>query len=431
MRSPGVGDERPRSLAPRAAQRCRSVDGQARVPQRACVSRPCRPSTSRIVSSTAEIAEASQPTSDVRRCSRRRWLTKSTTISKDINWLASGPPVGPVKVAIGRSGRCSTTSTARTSRWRLLDDDPNKRNLTVRGVKVIGDRDALRAVAEECKAQALVMRGPDRPTEPSLRELSDLARAGSASSSGWCPRSESCSAATSTSATCARSDRGRPARAAQRSRRICRGLRSTSRATRRGHRRRRLDRLELCRQLSAFEPAGARHGGPGRVRAPRGAAPLDGRAMLDSDSLVLIDIRDRTRVTRALRRDQARTSCSTPPRSSTSRCCRRTRPRRCKIERVGARSPCSTPPPRPGCDHFVNISTDKAARRSQRCWATRSGSAEGLRPTSDASSRGTYLSVALRQRARQPGLGAHVLPGPARRRRTRHRHAPRRAPATS
>ena len=29
----------------------------------------------------------------------------------------------------------------------LLDDDPTKRNLTVRGVRVIGDRSALRTVA--------------------------------------------------------------------------------------------------------------------------------------------------------------------------------------------------------------------------------------------------------------------------------------------
>ena len=55
---------------------------------------------------------------------------------------------------------------------------------------------------------------------------------------------------------------------------------------------------ELCRQLSAFEPGGA-------VMVDRDESglhgvqlSLDGRAMLDSDSLVLIDIRDRARVTR-------------------------------------------------------------------------------------------------------------------------------------
>lgn len=57
----------------------------------------------------------------------------------------------------------------------LLDDDPAKRNLTIRGIRVVGDRFSLRRAAQEYDASALVITIPSG--EGSLiRELSELGR---------------------------------------------------------------------------------------------------------------------------------------------------------------------------------------------------------------------------------------------------------------
>jgi FlaA1/EpsC-like NDP-sugar epimerase len=55
----------------------------------------------------------------------------------------------------------------------MLDDDPAKRNLRRRGVRVMGGRDDLGRVAEECRATTLVLAMPGASSEL-LRELCDL-----------------------------------------------------------------------------------------------------------------------------------------------------------------------------------------------------------------------------------------------------------------
>lgn len=56
----------------------------------------------------------------------------------------------------------------------LLDDDPGKRNLRVMGVPVLGDRSGLSAIAEECRADALLIAIPSAGASL-VTEVSELA----------------------------------------------------------------------------------------------------------------------------------------------------------------------------------------------------------------------------------------------------------------
>jgi FlaA1/EpsC-like NDP-sugar epimerase len=56
----------------------------------------------------------------------------------------------------------------------LVDDDPDKRNLSIQGVRVVGDRRALCAAAERYKADTLLVAVPSAPA-PLVREIIDLA----------------------------------------------------------------------------------------------------------------------------------------------------------------------------------------------------------------------------------------------------------------
>ncbi len=62
------------------------------------------------------------------------------------------------------------------------------------------------------------------------------------------------------------------------------------------------------------------------------------------------------------------------------------------------------------------------------CWATSKRVAERLTAAAAARGRRHLRQRAVRQRAGQPGLGPHRLPGPDRGRRPGHRHRPRRHP---
>jgi FlaA1/EpsC-like NDP-sugar epimerase len=64
-------------------------------------------------------------------------------------------------------------------RWTpvgLVDDDPSKRNLRVRGVPVLGSRERLEEIAAECQAEMLVVAAPSISSD-SLRDLSTRALA--------------------------------------------------------------------------------------------------------------------------------------------------------------------------------------------------------------------------------------------------------------
>ena len=178
----------------------------------------------------------------------------------------------------------------------LLDDDPRKRNLTIRGIRVLGDRSHIASVAERFGAKTLIMAVPTGDGAL-VRELSRDARAA-----------------------------GLDVKVVPSVRELLGGevhvgdLREPTEADLLGRHKVETDLQsvsdyirgrtvlvtgaggsigsELCRQLSAFSP--------GRlVMVDRDESglhgvqlSLEGRALLDSDSLVLLDIRDRTRVAR-------------------------------------------------------------------------------------------------------------------------------------
>ncbi len=178
----------------------------------------------------------------------------------------------------------------------LLDDDPRKRNLTIRGVRVLGDRSHIASVANRLGAKTLIMAVPTGDGAL-VRELSRDARAA-----------------------------GLDVRVVPSVRELLGGevhvgdLREPTEADLLGRHKVETDLQsvsdyvrgrtvvvtgaggsigsELCRQLSAFSP--------GRlVMVDRDESglhgvqlSLEGRALLDSDSLILLDIRDRNRVAR-------------------------------------------------------------------------------------------------------------------------------------
>ncbi len=178
----------------------------------------------------------------------------------------------------------------------LLDDDPRKRNLTIRGVRVLGDRSNIAAIAERVGAKTLIMAVPTGDGAL-VRELSRDARAA-----------------------------GLDVKVVPSVRELLGGevrvgdLREPTEADLLGRHKVETDLQsvsdyirgrtvvvtgaggsigsELCRQLSAFAP--------GRLvmidRDESGLhgvqLSLEGRALLDSDSLILLDIRDRVRVAR-------------------------------------------------------------------------------------------------------------------------------------
>jgi FlaA1/EpsC-like NDP-sugar epimerase len=178
----------------------------------------------------------------------------------------------------------------------LLDDDPSKRNLTIRSVRVAGDRSDLEAVAQRFEASALVIAVPSADGA-FVRELSAAARAAHLDVRVVPSVTELLGSDVSVT-----------------------DLREPTEADLLGRHKVETDLLsvseyvrgktvvvtgaggsigsELCRQLSRFEP--------GRLvmidRDESGLhavqLSLEGRALLDSDSLVLLDIRDRTRVAR-------------------------------------------------------------------------------------------------------------------------------------
>jgi FlaA1/EpsC-like NDP-sugar epimerase len=178
----------------------------------------------------------------------------------------------------------------------LLDDDPRKRNLTVRGVRVLGDRYDIADIAHRTGAKALIMAVPtgdgalvrelsrsarqvglDVKVVPSVRELlggevhvGDLREPTEADLLGRHKVETDLQSV---------SDyiRGKTV--------VVTGAGGSIGS-------------ELCRQLSAFAPHRL-------VMVDRDESglhgvqlSLEGRALLDSDALVLLDIRDRARVAR-------------------------------------------------------------------------------------------------------------------------------------
>ena len=182
---------------------------------------------------------------------------------------------------------------------------------------------------------------------------------------------------------------------------------------------------ELCRQLSAFEPAAL-------VMVDRDESglhgvqlSLDGRAMLDSDSLVLLDIRDRARVARLFA--EIKPDVVFHAAALKHLPLLQAHPSEALKSNVWGTLAVLDAAAAAGVSHFVNISTDKAANAVNALGYSKRA-AEGLTSHFGQQLPGHLPERAVRQRARQPRLGAHVVPGPARGRQPADRHAPRRHP---
>ena len=160
---------------------------------------------------------------------------------------------------------------------------------------------------------------------------------------------------------------------------------------------------ELCRQLSAFDPALLVMVDRDESGLHSVQLSLDGRAMLDSDSLVLIDIRDHAHVTRLfadIKPDVVFHAAALKHLPLLQ-----AHPSEALKSNVWGTLSVLDAAASAGVSHFVNISTDKAANTvdGSLLGATRSVPPRGL--TSLLSARTSPVRTPerpLRERARQP-----------------------------
>ena len=270
----------------------------------------------------------------------------------------------------------------------LLDDDPRKRNLTIRGVRVLGDRTHIASLAERFGAKALIMAVPtgdgalvrelsrearraglDVKVVPSVRELlggevrvGDLREPTEADLLGRHKVETDLQSV---------SDyiRGRTV--------VVTGAGGSIGS-------------ELCRQLSAFAP--------GRLvmidRDESGLhgvqLSLEGRALLDSDSLVLADIRDRVRVARLF--EEIRPDVVFHAAALKHLPLLQSHPSEALKSNVWGTLSVLDAAAAVGVSHFVNISTDKAANSASVLGYSKR-IAEALTSSFGQAHAGRYLSV--------------------------------------
>ena len=179
---------------------------------------------------------------------------------------------------------------------------------------------------------------------------------------------------------------------------------------------------ELCRQIMGFEPAELCMIDRDESALHSVQLSIEGRALLDSPRLVLVDIRDRDRVRRVF--------CEQRPEVVFHAAALKhlplleSHPIEAFKTNIWGTLAVLEAAEAAGVERFVNISTDKAANPCSILGYSKRV-AEGL--TADVDRRGARsLSLgAIRKRARQPWIGAHRIPEPARGRRAVDGHASR------
>jgi FlaA1/EpsC-like NDP-sugar epimerase len=270
----------------------------------------------------------------------------------------------------------------------LLDDDPRKRNLTIRGVRVMGDRTNIAPLAERLGAKALIMAVPTGDGAL-VRELSREARRAGLEVKVVPSVGELLGGEVRVG------DLREPTEADLLGRhKVETDLQSVSDYIR--------GRTvvvtgaggsigsELCRQLSAFAP--------GRLvmidRDESGLhgvqLSLEGRALLDSDSLVLLDIRDRARVARAFAEIQPDVVFHAAALKHLPLL--QAHPSEALKSNVWGTLSVLDAAAAAGVSHFVNISTDKAANSASVLGSSKR-IAEALTSSFGQRHPGRYLSV--------------------------------------
>ncbi len=223
----------------------------------------------------------------------------------------------------------------------LLDDDPTIRNLRIKGIRVVGNREKLAEAAVEHRAESLLIAIPTASAEL-VSELTDRAIAADLTVKVLPPVKELFGGDVGVA-----------------------DIRAVTEADLLGRHEIAIDLpsiagyltgrrvlvtgaggsigSELCRQVHCLGPAEL-------IMVDRDESALhgvqlsiEGRALLDSPDLVLLDIRDQPRLA-ASSPSGAPRWCSTPPPSSTSPCSRTTRVKRSRPT-CGAAWRCSRPPP--------------------------------------------------------------------------------------
>ena len=193
----------------------------------------------------------------------------------------------------------------------LLDDDPRMRGVTTRGVKVVGDRNDMQRVAAEYHASAVVIAVPSASSSVVL-ELSELAtKAG-------------LSVRVLPSVRELLDGRVRVVDIREPTERDLMGRHSIETDLNQAAAYLRDKRVlvtgaggsigsELCRQIVQFGPAELIMLDRDESALHEVQLSIEGRALLDTPDLVLLDIRDRERVKRVFC-ERRPMSCSTPPR---------------------------------------------------------------------------------------------------------------------
>jgi FlaA1/EpsC-like NDP-sugar epimerase len=178
----------------------------------------------------------------------------------------------------------------------ILDDAYDRRNLTIQGVRVVGDRRSLAAVAERYRADALLVAVPSADASL-VRELIDLA----------VPIGLDVRVLPSVNELLGNDVRLVDIREPNEADLLGRHQIETNLAAIAQYLSGKRVAVtgaggsigsELCRQIAAFEPAELLMIDRDESALHAVQLSLDGRALLDSDNLALLDIRDRRRVVR-------------------------------------------------------------------------------------------------------------------------------------
>jgi FlaA1/EpsC-like NDP-sugar epimerase len=319
-----------------------------------------------------------------------RWLWRS---AEQRRRRPSGDGVDPVVVlGAGESGQQVIRAMLRdpASPWlpvALLDDDPATRRLTIMGVPVLGGRDDLPAVARVRGARAVVIAVPSAGGEL-VREVAALAASADLEVRVVPPVSEllgPVGVADIRQVTDADL--------------LGRHEISTDVAAIAGYLRGRRVLVtgaggsigsELCRQIAAFGPANLIMVDRDESALHEVQLSIEGRAMLDSDDLVLLDLRDRDGLVRLLR--QRRPEVVFHAAALKHLPLLERHPGEAVKSNVWVTANLLAAAAEVGVERFVNISTDKAADpASVLGWSKRLGE----RLTADVArwGEGRYMSV--------------------------------------